>query len=196
MATTSPLIPIGQADVVTDFDRPLLRLGAMTGVAGMALRFLASDRSPSTNDGVGLALVGALGAAFLTFALIVLYRSTAARDIARIASVVGVVVVLAAAVSGIEFALDGALVGSVFLAIGAAVAVGRTYPAWLGWLGAAAGIGLIAGAFAGFHGGLWNEAAAIERSAAAVAALFILAASSAMWRRSFAPSTSKGATQA
>jgi hypothetical protein len=102
--------------------------------------------------------------------------------------------VLAATLSGIELSVDGAVVGSVFLAFGVAIAAGRTYPTWLGWLGAAAGAGLILRAVASAQIDSWARLSDGGQATAVVfSAVFVLAMSTAMWLRSRGPSPLKGA---
>jgi hypothetical protein len=206
MVSTSTLNQAGQPEVVNPGERRLLRLAAVLGVAGLALRFLTTARyqTPVSSSagaifgypesGVAPAVAGGLGVLFVTFALIVLYRSMAERDVVRNVALLGVGAVLAATPSGIELSVDGAVVGSVLLAFGFAIAAGRTYATWLGWLGLAAGIGLILGALAAVQIDFWARASDLEQSTAvAFSAVFVLAMSTAMWLRSRGPSPLKGA---
>jgi hypothetical protein len=206
MVSTSTLNQAGQPEVLNPGERRRLRLAALLGVAGLALRFLATARygnavSSSASgifgypeSDVAPAVAGGLGVLFVTVALIVLYRSMAERDVVRNVALMGVGAVLAVTLSGIDLAVDGAVVGSLFLAFGVAIATGRTYAAWLGWLGVAAGAGLIVGAIASAQIDFWARVSDLEQATAvAFSAVFVLAMSTAMWLRSRGPSPLKGA---
>jgi hypothetical protein len=206
MVSTIALNQAGQPEVLDPGERRLLRLAALLGIAGLALRLLATARyqNPVSStasgifgypeSGVGPAVAGGLGVLFIAFALVVLYRSMTKRDVVRNVALVGLGAALAATLSGVELSVDGALVGSVFLAFGVAIAAGRTYPTWLGWLGVAAGAGLIVGAVASAQIDSWARVSDGEQATAvAFSAVFVLAMSAAMWLRSRGPSPLKGA---
>jgi len=206
MVSTGTLNQAGQPEVLNPGERRLLRLAAVLGVAGLALRFLATARyqNPVSSSAGGIfgypesgvepAVAGGLGVLFVTFALIVLYRSMGEREVVRNVALVGVGAVLAATLSGIGLSVDSAVVGSVFLAFGVAIAAGRTYPTWLGWVGVASGIGLIVGALASAQIDPWARVSDGEQATAvAFSAVFVLAMSTAMWLRSRGPSPLKGA---
>jgi hypothetical protein len=206
MVSTNALNQAAQPEVLNPRERRLFRLAALLGVAGLALRFLATARyqypvSSSASgifgypeSGVGPAVAGGLGGLFIAFALVVLYRSMTRRDVVRNVALVALGAVLAATLSGIELSVDGAVVGSIFIAFGVAITGGRTYPTWLGWVGTAAGTGLIVGALASTQIDFWARASDVEQATAvAASAVFVLAMSTAMWLRSRESSPLKGA---
>jgi hypothetical protein len=208
MVSTNTLNVAGRSEVLNPGGRRLLRLAALLGVAGLALRFLATARyqNPVSSSaggifgypesGVAPAVASGLGVLFVAFAFIVLYRSMAERLVARNVALLGIGAVLVATFSGIELSVDSAVVGSVLLAFGVAIAAGRTYPTWLGWLGVAAGIGLIVGALVSGQIAFWARVSDVEQATAvASSAVFVSAMSTAMWLRSRGPSPLKGATQ-
>jgi hypothetical protein len=205
MVSTGTLTRSDLPEVVTTNDRRLLQLGALAGAVGLALRFLATGgyQNPLNANPVAIvgypesglepAVAGGLGALFVTFALVVLYRSMSERDLLRTFALAGVGAVLALTLLGIPLSVDSGLFGSVFVAFGLAIATGRTYQAWLGWLGVASGVGLIVVAVASVQIDISGKASELERVTAAAAGLFVLAMSIAMWLRSRVPSPLKGA---
>lgn len=74
--------------------------------------------------------------------------------------------------------------GTALLGLGLSVALARTHPRWLGWVGAAAGVGFIAGGFITAHTGFSPEAAAVLTPALVVLVVFLVGTSISMWRRS------------
>jgi len=170
-------------------DPLVLRVSALGGLVGVALRLVFCDPFSSTKDsivgypqsGVGPATAETLGVALVALAVISSYRSIARRGFAlRIGGVaLGSAVILASA--GTEIAFDGAIVGSVVLAIGLALALGPEQSA-VGWLGVLAGSLVLAAALPPTS----FEASRQAREGAQVAALasagFIVALSVRLWR--------------
>jgi hypothetical protein len=80
--------------------------------------------------------------------------------------------------------------GTAILALGIAVASGRSYPRWLGWVGVVAGLGFMSGGVATAHTGFSPEAGQILSPALLLGVVFLLGMSASMWRRARLPDTS------
>jgi hypothetical protein len=86
--------------------------------------------------------------------------------------------------------------GAAFLALGLSMALGRSYPRWLGWTGAAAGIGFLAGGVTTAHTGFSTEASTVLVAPLVLGIVFLLGASVCMWRRSrMAPTRPSGSSR-
>ena len=72
--------------------------------------------------------------------------------------------------------------GTAMLSLGLAVAIGRTYPVWLGWFGTAAGVGYILGGIATAHTGFSPQADQILSAALLPGIVFLFGTAIAMWR--------------
>jgi hypothetical protein len=79
--------------------------------------------------------------------------------------------------------------GTAILMLGLAVAIGRTFPAWLGWFGTAAGVGYILGGIATAHTGFSSEASQILSAALLPGIVFLFGMAIAMWRLRDAPAS-------
>ena len=176
-------------------ERILLQIGAISGVAGLALRLAASasERQLAPGDPVGAifgqpeagvwpAVAGALGALLVTISLITAYRSTPRRDIARRIGSVAILSILLAAAAGIGVAVDTALVGGAFLALGGAILAGSEDQAWTGWLGLGAGLVLTLLALPALD--VPQRTRDMEQLAGAGSSAFVVALSVALWLRS------------
>jgi hypothetical protein len=76
------------------------------------------------------------------------------------------------------------------------MALGRSYPRWLGWTGAAAGIGFLAGGVTTAHTGFSTEASTVLVAPLVLGIVFLLGASVCMWRRSrMAPTRPSGSSR-
>jgi hypothetical protein len=74
--------------------------------------------------------------------------------------------------------------GTAFLALGLSIALGRSFPRWLGWAGTAAGIGFLAGGVTAAHTGFSPEAGTVLLAPLVLGIVFLFGASVCMWRRS------------
>ena len=74
--------------------------------------------------------------------------------------------------------------GTALLTLGLAVALGRTYPSWLGWFGTAAGVGYILGGISTAHTGFSSAASQILGAALIPGVVFLFGMAVAMWRLS------------
>jgi hypothetical protein len=74
--------------------------------------------------------------------------------------------------------------GITLLMLGAAIAVGRPPPRWLGWIGVVAGIGVLAGSWSTAHTGFSPQASTILLLPSLLTMIFVLGVSGSMWRRS------------
>jgi hypothetical protein len=87
----------------------------------------------------------------------------------------------------IEKALSGffhLVNGATLLALGLSMALGRAYPRWLGWIGAIAGIGFLAGGRTVAHTGFSAQAGTLLQVALVLSLVFMIGSSIVMWRRS------------
>ena len=92
---------------------------------------------------------------------------------------------VAEGVRSIEKGLSALFIGTngvTMLALGLAISAGRPYPAWIGWSGALAGVGYIAGGIATAHTGFSPEAAGILNAAMVPGVVFLFGTAVAMWR--------------
>jgi hypothetical protein len=74
--------------------------------------------------------------------------------------------------------------GITLLTLGASVAIGRNHASWLGWIGATAGAGFLAGAWSTAHTGFSPQSATILLAPTLLGMVFVLGAGASMWRRS------------
>jgi hypothetical protein len=74
--------------------------------------------------------------------------------------------------------------GLTLLALGVSVALGRMYPRWLGWIGAAAGAGFLVGGMVTANTGFSATASTVLLAPLLFFIVFVLGASRAMWRNS------------
>jgi hypothetical protein len=74
--------------------------------------------------------------------------------------------------------------GATLLALGLSMALGRTYPRWLGWIGAAAGVGFLAGGTVVARTGFSSPATTVLQVPLLLSLVFVLGSSVVMWRRS------------
>jgi len=74
--------------------------------------------------------------------------------------------------------------GTTLLALGLSMALGRAYPRWLGWIGAAAGVGFLAGGRTVAHTGFSPQAGTVLQVALLLSLIFLIGSSVATWRRS------------
>jgi hypothetical protein len=74
--------------------------------------------------------------------------------------------------------------GLTLLALGVSVALGRLYPHWLGWTGAAAGAGFLVGGMVTANTGFSATASTVLLAPLLFFIVFVLGASRAMWRSS------------
>ena len=74
--------------------------------------------------------------------------------------------------------------GTTLLALGLAIAFGRSYPRWLGWVGAVSGLGVLAGGIVTAHTGFSPLAGTLLLGPTVLAAIFLIGAAVCMWRRS------------
>jgi hypothetical protein len=73
--------------------------------------------------------------------------------------------------------------GAALLSLGLAISIGGAYPRWIGWFGATAGIGYLAGGVAVAHTGFSAEASGILSSALLPGVVFLFGAAVTMaWR--------------
>jgi hypothetical protein len=73
--------------------------------------------------------------------------------------------------------------GTTSLALGLAIVFGRSYPRWLGWVGAVSGLGFIAGGVVTAHTGFSPLAGNVLLGPVVLGAIFLLGAAVCMWRR-------------
>jgi hypothetical protein len=74
--------------------------------------------------------------------------------------------------------------GTTLLVLGLAIAFGRSYPRWLGWVGAVSGLGFLAGGIVAAHTGFSPLAGTILLGPTVLGAIFLIGAAVCMWRRS------------
>jgi hypothetical protein len=74
--------------------------------------------------------------------------------------------------------------GTTLLALGLAIAFGRSYPRWLGWVGAVSGLGFLAGGIVAAHTGFSPLAGTVLLGPTLLGAIFLIGAAVCMWRRS------------
>jgi len=74
--------------------------------------------------------------------------------------------------------------GVALIALGLSLALGRRYPRWLGWIGAVAGAGFLAGGGSTAHTGFSGQAGTIPLAPTVLAAVVLVGAAGPMWRRS------------
>jgi len=73
--------------------------------------------------------------------------------------------------------------GFALLGLGLAVAVSRGHPRWLGWVGAVAGVGALAGGWATAHTGFSMTASRFSLPTLVLLAVFVLGVCVLLWRR-------------
>lgn len=86
--------------------------------------------------------------------------------------------------------------GAALLSLGLAVSLGSTYPRWLGWFGAAAGFGYLAGGVAVAHTGFSPEASGILTTALLPGVIFLFGMAVSMGWRGARRGTASGAPRA
>jgi hypothetical protein len=89
-------------------------------------------------------------------------------------------------IRGIEKGLSGffhLLNGATLLMLGVSMALGRDYPRWLGWVGAGAGIGFLAGGWITAHTGFSSQAGTVLPAALLLTAVFLVGNAVLVWRR-------------
>lgn len=176
----------------------MVHLGQFAGglLVALALVFIARSL-PRTGVAGALAFVGGLAAAIWAgifavqmavdgFALKAAIDAWAAAPPADRAAAF----LVAESVRSIEKGLSSLfhlMNGTAILMLGLAVAIGRTFPAWLGWFGTAAGVGYILGGIATAHTGFSSEASQILSAALLPGIVFLFGMAIAMWRRRDAP---------
>ncbi len=74
--------------------------------------------------------------------------------------------------------------GTTLLVLGLAIAFGRSYPRWLGWVGAVSGLGFLAGGIVATHTGFSPLAGTVLLGPTVLGAIFLIGAAVCMWRRS------------
>ena len=74
--------------------------------------------------------------------------------------------------------------GTTLLALGLAIAFGRSYPRWLGWVGAVSGLGFLVGGVVTAYTGFSSLAGTVLLGPTVLSAIFLLGAAVCMWRRS------------
>jgi hypothetical protein len=74
--------------------------------------------------------------------------------------------------------------GTTLLALGLGIAFGRSYPRWLGWVGAVSGLGFLAGGIVTAHTGFSPLAGTVLLGPTVLGAIFQIGAAVCMWRRS------------
>lgn len=143
-------------------DRSLLRIGAVAGMLGVVLQ-VALDRlhPPQADPNDSLA-------AFRE------YAGSSDWTAVHLGQYLDVLLIALA------------LVGITLLALGLATATGRLLPRWLGWAGALAGAGFVAGGTLTAHTGSSGTSGTVLLPATALSAVFLLGACLSMWRRSSA----------
>ena len=73
--------------------------------------------------------------------------------------------------------------GFALLGLGLAVAVGRTHPRWLGWVGVLAGVGALTGGWVTAHTGFSMSASRFSLPTVVSLAVFVLGVCAVLWRR-------------
>jgi hypothetical protein len=73
--------------------------------------------------------------------------------------------------------------GVTLLTLGLSVAIGRAYPRWLGWAGAASGVGFVIGGVLTAHTGFSPIAGTVLLGPLALLVVFLVGLSITMWRR-------------
>ena len=74
--------------------------------------------------------------------------------------------------------------GTTLLVLGLAIAFGRSYPHWLGWVGAVSGLGFIAGGVVAAYTGFSALVGTVILGPFVLGTVFLLGAAVCMWRRS------------
>jgi hypothetical protein len=74
--------------------------------------------------------------------------------------------------------------GTTLLTIGLAIAFGRSYPRWLGWVGAVSGLGFLVGGVVTAYTGFSSLAGTVLLGPTVLSAIFLLGAAVCMWRKS------------
>ena len=73
--------------------------------------------------------------------------------------------------------------GTTLLILGLAIAFGRGYPRWLGWVGAASGLGFLTGGVVTAYTGFSQLAGTVLLGPVVLVTVFLLGAAVCMWRR-------------
>ena len=76
--------------------------------------------------------------------------------------------------------------GATLLTLGLSIALGRSYPRWLGWVGLLAGLAFIGGGVSTAHTGFSAMSGTFLMPASLLLATFLVGAFTSMWRRSVA----------
>jgi hypothetical protein len=76
--------------------------------------------------------------------------------------------------------------GTTLLVLGLAIAFGRSYPRWLGWVGAVSGLGFLIGGVVAAHTGFSALTGTVILGPVVLGTVFLLGAAVCMWRRSSA----------
>jgi len=171
----------------------IVHLGQFLGALLVALAFIFIGHSlPRSGAAGALALIGrtaaALWAAVFAVQMAVDGVALKATIDAWIAAPVAdkpAAFLVAEAVRAIEKGLSSLfhlLNGTALLTLGLSVALGRSYPFWLGWFGIAAGIGYIAGGVVTAQTGFSPEAGQILGPALIPGVVFLFGMAIAMWR--------------
>jgi hypothetical protein len=183
----------------------MVHLGQFAGGVLVALALVFIARSlPRTGVAGALAFAGGLAAAIWGtifavqmavdgFAL----KSTIDAWLAAPAADQSAAFLVAEGVRSIEKGLSSLfhlMNGTAMLTLGLAVAVGRTFPAWLGWFGTAAGVGYILGGIATAHTGFSSEASQILSAALLPGIVFLFGMAVSMWRLGVTPSAAQART--
>jgi hypothetical protein len=171
----------------------LIHLGQFVGGLLVAVSLVQIGRS-LPRDGIAGALASIGSIAAIVWASIfgvqmavdgVALKATIDAWLAAPAGSADAAFLVAEGVRSIEKGLSALFIltnGVTLLALGLAVAAGRTYAPWLGWFGTAAGLGFIAGGVTTAHTGFSAEAASVIGSAQVPALVFLFGTAVAMWR--------------
>jgi hypothetical protein len=73
--------------------------------------------------------------------------------------------------------------GATLFTLGLSLALGRTLPRWLGWVGVLAGVAFVAGGVSTAHTGFSAQSGTFLMPATLLLAVFLLGVFTAMWRR-------------
>ena len=172
----------------------LVHLGQFAGGLLIAISFVLMARTLPRGGMVG-ALATAAGVSAVVWAAVfavqmavdgVALKATIDAWLAAPAADQPAAFLVAEGVRSIEKGLSALFIttnGVTMLALGLAISAGRPYPAWIGWFGAVAGIGYVAGGVVTAHTGFSPQAAGILNAALLPSVVFLFGIAVSMWRR-------------
>jgi hypothetical protein len=174
----------------------MVHIGQFVGTLLIALALVAFARSLARQRGIAgaFAVLGGVGAILVAAVFAVQMAVDGVALKATIDAWVNatdptakeVAFQVAEGVRSIEKGLSGffhLVNGVTLLTLGLSVATGRVYPRWLGWAGAASGVGFVIGGILTAHTGFSPIAGTVLLGPLALLVVFLVGLSITMWRR-------------